>query len=67
MEEKTMEEKIMKAYVKILKESKTPEEEARKMLRYAFKHNPETIGMRMCDIIPYGIISNVLYPPKKKK
>lgn len=67
MEEKTMEEKIMKVYDKILKESKTPEEEARNMLRYAFKHNPETIGMRMCDIIPYGIISNVLYPPKKKK
>lgn len=62
-----MEEKIMKVYDKILKESKTPEEEARKMLRYAFKYNPEAIGTRMCDILPYGMISNVLYPPKKKK
>ena len=62
-----MEEKIMKVYDKILKESKTPEEEARNMLRYAFKRNPEKIGMRMCDIIPYGMISNVLYPPKNKK
>lgn len=57
----------MKVYDKILKESKTPEEEARNILRYAFKRNPEKIGMRMCDIIPYGMISNVLYPPKKKK